>query len=380
MTFPIKMKQTIIVLVFLTLSFPSWSNNFEKVYDETGLLTTSEKEEVERQLASLRLSHIHLADDFEGLRPIDFAYNTFKEVFYNRTPIGNEGFVIVYSAVDMVFEIYTGTKWTYAIEETEKLMIINEVLLPAFVSGNAAEGLLEAIVKVNEIFIENNTYPISEELVNQNLTLVDESGLLDTSLSEEIKEYLASRNVTDEEHIIYVRSSSFKGEDFDPHYSPYHGEGASVLDDINYVYAKQVYDKLFKDRRNRFQVGNREKPDLTLLFIFDDEFYLLTNWEQFLDVQLGGDDHVRTLTDYLGWMYDDYIGVGSEEAGIKRIVKIVVELSRNEIEPLRGELKPPFFSLAWLNNRLVLMLVIFGAIVLMLIAIMSVSAIRKRNR
>ncbi|MEQ8361580.1 MAG: hypothetical protein RIF39_01840 [Cyclobacteriaceae bacterium] len=221
---------------------------------------------------------------------------------------------------------------------------------------------------------------MSEEVRNQDLKFVDEPGLLNHSLSREIEEYLSNNKVINEEHIIYIRNCNFKGKVFDPHYSPYHAEGPSDLDDINYVYARQIYNVLFNDQLNRFQVGDRERPDLTLICIFEDEFYLLTNWEQFLEVQpSSGGAHVRTLSDYLGWMYEDYVDVGQEEAGIKQILNKVVALSRKEIEPLRSEFKPPMFSLAWFNNPSRLAMVIFGFIVLLLLALGGLVMIRRRK-
>jgi hypothetical protein len=137
---------------------------------------------------------------------------------------------------------------------------------------------------------------------------------------------------------------------------------------------------LFKDFRNKFQVGNREAPDLTLICIFRDEFFLITNWEQFLEVEPGVEEaHIRTLSDYLGWMYDDYVHVGRETAGIKRLVKIVVKLSSKEIEPLRSEFKPSLFSLAWFSNTIRLMTAVFGLVVFALIVLMILHKIKNRR-
>ncbi|MEQ9412538.1 MAG: TPM domain-containing protein, partial [Cyclobacteriaceae bacterium] len=131
------------VLMLITLgAVDAYANSRNSVFDETGLLTATEKEQVEVALRQLQISHIHLADDFDGQRPHDFARKIYNEVLFFELPPERNDLVIVYSVADNVFEIYSGTKWTHILEEDEKQLIINELLIPAFANGRYAEGLL----------------------------------------------------------------------------------------------------------------------------------------------------------------------------------------------------------------------------------------------
>lgn len=375
--------------LFLTFTLaPLISFAQTRVFDETLILSDSEKIQIEDALKKLPgRNQVHLAQNFDGKEPLQYVSETYQDALFGGVEgFGTDGLMIAYNVQDNSFFILSGTKWTHQIEADENQSIINEILMPAFSEKNYAEGLLEAIARIGQIYKENSTFRMSDDLKDRTLVFADETGNFSRSLGTEITELLESQGVNDDEHVIYVRISSFDPLEYNQKFGRNHQNQLSayynISEDMYYQYSREIHKHLFtyEEYSNLYQTTEETRPYMTLVCIYGDELYLLSNWEKFIEVESSiGQSHTRTLANHLGDMYKDYAGVGSEEAGIKRIVEKVVQLSRREIEATRNLNRPSMLSLAWFNHMGRAAITIFVMLVVLGFVVWIVFKLRKRS-
>ncbi|HNP19019.1 MAG TPA: TPM domain-containing protein [Fulvivirga sp.] len=373
----------ILIPILVMLFISNRGTAFTRITDDTGLLSDLEKVRVEEALKKLPgVSHVYLAQNFDGKKSFDFALYNYTDILYNGVAPGSNGFLLVYSVQDKIFDMWHGSRYTHRIEEQEKETIINQYLVPAFAEGHYAEGLVEALDYVRRIIKENSTLLMSDEMQDPSLRFFDETGQLSNVLSESIQNFLKVNGVIRDEHNLYIRNSTFDPNDYDPDYIASSALSVSYdrQDDLYAQYAQQIYQTLFKDEHNYFQVGTRKKPDLTLICLFGDKLYLETNWEQFIEVESTTlNSHTRTLSNYFEAMYADYVAVGRNEAGIMLLLKKVTQLSRGEIEGNDSDLQPTMFSAAWFNNPFNLIATIAAVLFLCMILFFAFSIKKRRT-